>query len=659
MNLTKFYLFITISLTFLINSIHAIKLNLAKNENSKEGYYLVYINNTDYNNKQKRQENKDVVNEVVQEIHNLIINNKDTYEDKEKLTEIEENHSQLRKRNNESNNISDFVYVISSVKNKSVALAYLSPYITEKVQNIPNVLQCNPDKKIELKSNSYYDLNEIERLTQWKKFSVREDTDSHLSLLSQGLTTNSTSSKYDNNYYYPESAGEGIDIVIIDTGFNFKNPEFSNKDERKTKCMAQIVYGKPDLSISEDECGTVEESLINFGTYHGEWTSDAAAGLKHGVASKANIYGVAMSLTSESNILGALQYVKDYLIIKPNKTVINLSLGEYYDQSYEKETIDYWKLLIEEVIDEGGIVVSSAGNDDTNINYEEKEFIPCNIDDVICVGAIDNIGLNLKNIEQYYRFILDKMENNPKYYDEKIIELIKELLVMMSYKNNNYNVLPYEEYTSFPEIDDYMDWGYDEDSVNDSNDESTEYYYPDYDYYTDYYFYDTDYTYSTAAYYYDDEATDYYYYDDEATDYYYYDEVEVYRKMSSIMNEILYDYYMENSKNITLPYKYQKAYFSNYGDNVNIYAPGFFYGEYQNNKSENKDVVVFGTSFSSPIVVGVIATIMSEHPEIEFTSKSMMNYLKEIALKDAIEDIPKGPNLLIKNYKRHTMKSEN
>ena len=51
-----------------------------------------------------------------------------------------------------------------------------------------------------------------------------------------------------------------------------------------------------------------------------------------------------------------------------------------------------------------------------------------------------------------------------------------------------------------------------------------------------------------------------------------------------------------------------------------------------------------------PNVLGVIATILSEFPEIQFNCQSMLEFLNKISLKDIIEGLPEGvPNVFLNN----------
>jgi len=67
---------------------------------------------------------------------------------------------------------------------------------------------------------------------------------------------------------------------------------------------------------------------------------------------------------------------------------------------------------------------------------------------------------------------------------------------------------------------------------------------------------------------------------------------------------------------------------------------------------ENELYMDRGTSYSSPIVAGVVATILSDHPKISFNTHSMITYLTEHGQKGIIDDIPEGPNVFINNGKQ-------
>jgi len=99
------------------------------------------------------------------------------------------------------------------------------------------------------------------------------------------------STTYDKNYYYPSSSGKGINIFIIDSGFNFNHDEFSNastkenKNDRITTCIVATRYNCLYYDIN---------SICRYNNSHGNIVADIAAGLENDVTSKANVYGIAI-----------------------------------------------------------------------------------------------------------------------------------------------------------------------------------------------------------------------------------------------------------------------------------------------------------------------------------------------------------------------------
>lgn len=87
----------------------------------------------------------------------------------------------------------------------------------------------------------------------------------------------------------------------------------------------------------------------------------------------------------------------------------------------------------------------------------------------------------------------------------------------------------------------------------------------------------------------------------------------------------------------------QRAYFSNYGSSTDIYSPGVSnYGAVL----DNKYAIESGTSFSTPILAGIMNHFLDMYPDLN------MKRLKEKILNDATKDTIKGnpkntPNLMV------------
>jgi subtilisin family serine protease len=500
----------------------------------RDGYYLIYVNNTysEGNGMQKRQE---FVGTVMEEIQNLIEENKSTFKNPENLETLKENNVALKKRNNSG---TSYVHEVSSLDDTTVLSSYFSYEVNEKVKHLPGILGSEPKRRMSYgvpdESIFYINRNKSKRdfvddvpdvtkeeniedtlmniylkkvqiSTGWKNIGVRENADLHLSVMSKGYF-NGTNDQYDTNYYFPKPEGQGIDIYVIDSGFNFRHPEFSNKEDRQAKCLGIISNGEFFNPEAEDFC--ISNNI------HGELTSDCVAGIKHGVASKANIYGIGLTVegregeeNNNENFLLSLDYILKNIKMEPHKSIISLSMGGFFSLN-DTEFYNYMQKIFKKFSELGVITFVSAGNGGRKVVDVENDaiYLPCALDDVICVGAIDTNG----------------SDRDP-----------------------------------------------------------------------------------------------------------------------TIPDELYYSKKMD-------PINYFRAYFSNYGEQVKIYGPGYAYAEFQDWEN-NVENLFAGTSFTTPLVAGVAATIMSEHTEIDFDTQSMAEYLISNGHKNILGNIPEGENVFINN----------
>jgi len=412
----KLILLMSIIITLLITSSNAKKTaSLIKEKNNikqdHEKFYMVFINkfssssSSSSEKHDKRQENEEFIDSMVDEIHNLIIGNKDTYLDQEKFERIEQHDSQLKKREEspvhylEDYGDSSYVYPIFSDDDKTILYAYLSDALKEVVEAMPQVSSVRPPTAYEPDTADYNE-EDIMKETKWNHLDVQNNSSLHLSLISQGRYDHDLIGEYDTNYYYPSSAGHDIDIFVFDGGFNFKHSEFSNTNDRTAKCVVHIMDGKVADPPNPEYCYSSEVSEES----HGSKVATVAGGLTYGVARKANIYGVLMETYDNVNAIAGLKYIKDHLF-RPGKAVFNFSFGGYttFKNFTENEEYQSFQKLINEMSNEGAVFFSSAGNANLNTYDIEKDQIkdPCSFENEICVGGIGNLDSDSTTYTKY------------------------------------------------------------------------------------------------------------------------------------------------------------------------------------------------------------------------------------------------------------------
>ncbi|ORX41356.1 subtilisin-like protein [Piromyces finnis] len=359
---------------------------------------------------------------VENEIKKLLSN--DYTEDTNPKNTIEKRED-YKKYSYKPNNLINY---ISSLKTSTdVLYGYLNEVVAEEVSNMEGIIKCiedielgediiesdftisylpnenknaNADKVIDTENfENYYDITKIKEETNWKDVRVQKEAYSHLSLISQYKYDSNNIHLYDNNYYITDTAGEGVDIFIIDRGINTIHLDFTEDDEkneneqikRTVTCDAIIQNGTIEILNPSDKrtkiCSLEKNGKMPV---HGTRVASVAAGCHFGVAKKANIHAIATDMSIGSLLL-ALTYLRDNAkSINPNKTVVNMSFG-----AYDIEDYSVLNDLINELSKLGFMFVASAGNNKVDgCTIQHGDFpkigyhIPSFYENVISVGAI-------------------------------------------------------------------------------------------------------------------------------------------------------------------------------------------------------------------------------------------------------------------------------
>jgi len=426
---------------------------------AKNHYYIISIRRNesdieyDKSTKNIQYAIDNFVNDRMNDIYNIIYENENTYtldngKKDSKLEELKlyklEKRSNYRKRlifkdrnrvkdyktngnkrsvdTNEVEEIeieSDLVSPICPILNYYAVRAYLSDNIVDIVKQIPNVIAVERSKKLKNASQyNYFDIKQIKKETHWSDVSVQEnnyhinDHFTHLSILSQDKYTESDDSNYDFNYYYPSTAGKGIDVFLIDNGLWINNNDFDTyegtKDQRTITCDAVISNGIISPTEDKSKCiikETRTDRTLSDGSFypeHGVMTSSVVGGTTYGVAKKANIHMIATEYETIDD-LAAFDFIKQKG--KPHKTVINIS------RSGEEEFSDSIQNKINELTDYGIIIFVAAGNDSSdcceiNENYfglSKYSHLYGSYENVITVGALEfTRERNKKDISRAY-----------------------------------------------------------------------------------------------------------------------------------------------------------------------------------------------------------------------------------------------------------------
>lgn len=175
-----------------------------------------------------------------------------------------------------------------------------------------------------------------------------------------------------NKYVYAESAGEGVDAYIIDTGTNVDHVDFEGRAH----------WGKTIPSGDADEDGNG----------HGTHCSGTVAGTKYGVAKKANVYAVKVLRSNGSGTMSdvvkgvewaAESHIKQVKAAKDGKrkgfkgSVANMSLGGGKTVALDR--------VVDAAVEAGLHFAVAAGND----NADACNYSPAAAANAVTVGATE------------------------------------------------------------------------------------------------------------------------------------------------------------------------------------------------------------------------------------------------------------------------------
>ncbi|KAI8256516.1 Subtilisin-like protease 2 [Colletotrichum sp. SAR 10_77] len=191
------------------------------------------------------------------------------------------------------------------------------------------------------------------------------------------------------SYSYDDSAGAGITVYVLDSGYYTKNSEYTGMAVKPRWIFAGTQAEK-----------SVEEDRDSDG--HGSCAGSKVNGPKYGVAKKAELVIVKAGDTSGDTLDGLDQILRDVRDKKlQNKAVVNFSRNIDNPNSFNKKMLQHY---VNELIKEDFVFITAAGNDNSDDVAAGKaqakdvdawpSMMAADGVPIINVGATDNTGKN-------------------------------------------------------------------------------------------------------------------------------------------------------------------------------------------------------------------------------------------------------------------------
>ncbi|MFI6095082.1 S8 family serine peptidase [Lentzea sp. NPDC051213] len=168
----------------------------------------------------------------------------------------------------------------------------------------------------------------------------------------------------DNRYDYPDQAGQGVTVYVMDTGVRTAHAEFEDR--------ASVAFDAIGDGWNGQDCST---------TGHGTHVAGTIAGKTFGVASKAKVASVRVLSCENSGTISQIVAGIDWITANAARpAVVNMSLGG--GQSTTEDN------AVKASIAAGISYVVSAGNSESNACLKS----PANVPAAITVGAANPVN---------------------------------------------------------------------------------------------------------------------------------------------------------------------------------------------------------------------------------------------------------------------------